>query len=91
MRPHLSAYRTLRLASPDSSSPTMAAVTVAPAQVAPLRVTITGAVGNIGYALVFMIAQGRALGPEQPVILQLLVSGCSCIAAMAHAPSPRPW
>ena len=52
----------------------MAALQVAEAVPAPLRVTVTGAVGNIGYALVFMIAQGRALGQKQPVILHLLVS-----------------
>ncbi len=37
-----------------------------------LRVTITGAAGNIGYALAFRIAAGDMLGPDQPVILQLL-------------------
>jgi malate dehydrogenase len=39
---------------------------------APLRVCITGAAGQIGYALVFMIAQGRMFGPYQKVILHLL-------------------
>lgn len=38
----------------------------------PVRVTVTGAAGNIGYALVFRIAAGDMLGPDQPVILQLL-------------------
>ena len=38
----------------------------------PLRVTVTGAAGQIGYALVFRIASGAMLGPDQPVILQLL-------------------
>lgn len=38
----------------------------------PLRVTVTGAAGQIGSSLVFMIAQGRMLGPYQKVILQLL-------------------
>jgi malate dehydrogenase len=38
----------------------------------PARVTITGAAGNIGYALCFRIASGDMLGPDQPVILQLL-------------------
>ena len=38
----------------------------------PVRVTITGAAGQIGYALLFRIASGAMLGPEQPVILQLL-------------------
>jgi len=39
-----------------------------------LRVAITGAVGNIGYALAFMLGQGNAFGPKQPVILHLVVS-----------------
>ena len=38
----------------------------------PKRVTVTGAAGQIGYALVFRIAAGAMLGPDQPVILQLL-------------------
>ena len=38
----------------------------------PLRVTITGAAGQIGYALAFRIAAGDMLGKDQPVILQLL-------------------
>ena len=38
----------------------------------PVHVTITGAAGNIGYALAFRIAAGDMLGPDQPVILQLL-------------------
>ena len=38
----------------------------------PVRVTVTGAAGNIGYALNFRIAAGNMLGPDQPVILQLL-------------------
>lgn len=38
----------------------------------PVRVTITGAAGNIGYAMAFRIAAGDMLGPDQPVILQLL-------------------
>jgi malate dehydrogenase len=38
----------------------------------PVRIAITGAAGHIGYALVFRIAAGDMLGPEQPVILQLL-------------------
>ena len=39
---------------------------------APVRVTVTGAAGQIGYALLFRIASGSMLGDEQPVILQLL-------------------
>ena len=38
----------------------------------PLRVAVTGAAGNIGYALLFRIASGAMFGPDQPVILQLL-------------------
>src|SRR5215831_18570787 len=38
----------------------------------PVRVAVTGAAGQIGYSLLFRIASGGMLGPEQPVILQLL-------------------
>ena len=38
----------------------------------PVRVTVTGAAGQIGYALLFRIASGQMLGDDQPVILQLL-------------------
>lgn len=38
----------------------------------PVRVTITGAAGQIGYQLAFRIASGQLLGSDQPVILQLL-------------------
>ena len=39
---------------------------------APIRVTVTGAAGQIGYSLLFRIASGEMLGKDQPVILQLL-------------------
>lgn len=39
---------------------------------APVRVAVTGAAGQIGYALLFRIASGAMLGPDQPVILHLL-------------------
>ena len=39
---------------------------------APMRVAITGAAGQIGYSLLFRIANGDLLGKDQPVILQLL-------------------
>ncbi len=39
---------------------------------APVRVAVTGAAGQIGYALLFRIAAGDMLGKDQPVILQLL-------------------
>ncbi|HEY0179031.1 MAG TPA: malate dehydrogenase [Dokdonella sp.] len=38
----------------------------------PVRVAVTGAAGQIGYALLFRIAAGDMLGPDQPVILHLL-------------------
>src|SRR5262245_18170859 len=38
----------------------------------PVRVAVTGAAGQIGYSLLFRIARGDLLGPDQPVILQLL-------------------
>lgn len=38
----------------------------------PVRVTITGAAGQIGYALLFRVASGAMLGNDQPVVLQLL-------------------
>ena len=38
----------------------------------PIRVAVTGAAGNIGYALVFRIASGSMFGPDQPVALNLI-------------------
>ena len=38
----------------------------------PVRIAVTGAAGQIGYALLFRIASGAFLGPDQPVILKLL-------------------
>ena len=39
---------------------------------APIRITITGAAGQISYAALFRIANGIMLGQDQPIILQLL-------------------
>jgi len=39
---------------------------------APLRIAVTGAAGNIGYALLFRIASGQMFGPDQPVALNLI-------------------
>jgi len=39
---------------------------------APVRVAVTGAAGQIGYALLFRVASGQMLGPDQPIILQML-------------------
>ena len=38
----------------------------------PIRVAVTGAAGNIGYALLFRLASGNCFGDDQPIILQLL-------------------
>jgi malate dehydrogenase len=38
----------------------------------PVRVAVTGAAGQIGYAILFRIASGEMLGKDQPIILQLL-------------------
>ncbi|HMD44620.1 MAG TPA: malate dehydrogenase [Acidimicrobiales bacterium] len=38
----------------------------------PVHVTVTGAAGQIGYSLLFRIASGQLLGPDQPVVLHLL-------------------
>ena len=42
------------------------------AAAAPVRVAVTGAAGQIGYSLLFRIASGQLLGPDVPIILQLL-------------------
>ena len=42
------------------------------AMTSPVRVAVTGAAGQIGYSLLFRIASGAMLGPDTPVILQLL-------------------
>ncbi len=39
---------------------------------APIRVAVTGAAGQIGYALIFRLASGQIFGPQQPVILHLV-------------------
>ena len=38
----------------------------------PLKVAVTGAAGQIGYALIFRIASGEMFGPSQPLILHLI-------------------
>lgn len=45
---------------------------MSPQSAAPVRVAVTGAAGQIGYSLLFRIASGEMLGPDQPVCLQLL-------------------
>ena len=50
----------------------------------PIRVAVTGAAGNIGYALLWRIASGDCFGTNQPVTLQLLE-----ICLLYTSPSPR--
>ena len=38
----------------------------------PVRIAVTGAAGNIGYALSFRLAAGDLLGPDQPIVLRLI-------------------
>src|ERR1700676_5555027 len=38
----------------------------------PVQITVTGAAGQIGYALLFRIASGQLLGPDQPIVLRML-------------------
>src|SRR5438876_7581706 len=38
----------------------------------PIQVTVTGAAGQIGYALLFRIASGQMFGPDQPIVLRML-------------------
>src|SRR5579872_2720187 len=45
---------------------------MAPTSSPPVHVTVTGAAGQIGYSLLFRIASGELLGPDQPVVLRLL-------------------
>jgi malate dehydrogenase len=44
----------------------------APSSRPPAHVTVTGAAGQIGYSLLFRVASGEMLGPDQPVVLRLL-------------------
>jgi malate dehydrogenase len=55
----------------DSRSPDSRSVGGTNAK-APVRVAVTGAAGQIGYSLLFRVASGSMLGPDQPVVLQLL-------------------
>ena len=50
----------------------------------PVRVAITGAAGQIGYQLCFRIAAGDMLGPNQPIILQLLEIPAALEIGRAH-------
>ena len=54
-----------RLAGPSIVAPHFMSKT-------PIRVAVTGAAGQIGYALLFRIASGAVFGPDQPVILHLI-------------------
>ena len=56
---------------------------------APVTITITGAGGQIGYALLFRIASGAMLGAETPVRLNLLEIPQGLKAAEVHRLDPR--
>src|SRR5258708_6505647 len=43
-----------------------------PSRRAPVHVTVTGAAGQVGYALLFRIASGQLLGPDTPIVLRML-------------------
>ena len=51
----------------------------------PVTVTVTGAAGQIGYALLFRIASGQLLGPDTPVRLRLLELAPALTAAEGTA------
>ena len=58
----------------------------------PIVVTVTGAAGQIGYAILFQIAQGKMLGADQPIELRLLeMSGASPHTTSAHSNSGLRW
>jgi len=61
--PRTSDQRTLRDANLERQEPDMST---------PVRVAVTGAAGQIGYALVFRIASGQMFGPDQPVEIRML-------------------
>ena len=54
----------------------------------PIRVAVTGAGGQIGYALLFRLASGAVFGPDQPVALQLLEI-TPALAGLCRARFPR--
>ena len=54
------------------SSPTATILLEPPMSKKPVRVAVTGAAGQIGYAVLFRIASGEMLGKDQPVVLSLL-------------------
>ena len=55
----------------------------------PVRVAITGAAGQIGYSLLFRVASGSMLGPDQPVILHLKEITPAMDATLFTPPPPR--
>jgi len=56
----------------------------------PIRVAVTGAAGQIGYALLFRIASGAMLGADQPVTLHLLEITPALPALRGVVLMPRP-
>src|SRR6202161_1372513 len=60
---HIIPYQRVALAGGDTNLPIMTT---------PVNVTVTGAAGQIGYALLFRVASGQLLGPDVPIRLRLL-------------------
>ena len=50
----------------------------------PIKVAITGAAGQIGYALVFRVASGAMFGPDQPIALHLIEIPNALVRASAE-------
>ena len=55
----------------------------------PVNVTVTGAAGQIGYALLFQIASGQMLGPEAPVYLKFQALGGDMQRALVNKLVPE--
>ena len=73
--------RRLQMSASGSSGSSGAVKSVAYSK-KPMVVTVTGAAGQIGYSILFMIAAGRMLGDDQPIELRLLD-----LSAHSHNPS----
>jgi hypothetical protein len=60
-----------QIAASNGAAPMLSASPTA-AKKKPMKVVVTGAAGNIAYALLFMVGAGNMLGKDQPVELRLL-------------------
>ena len=57
----------------------------------PITVTVTGAAGQIAYSLLFRIASGSMLGPDQPINLRLLEIPPAILMKRSPAPTGACW